>query len=165
VLLFACGKDAASKIEEIKSRSLVGKVYLAWVSGIPTQGDGRIDTPLSAEKGTAYADPSGKVSTTFYRVLKTVGDYSLLEVNPVTGRMHQIRVHLKIAGFPIVGDRKYGRAPFPSRRPLLHCMKISFPSLKGEGTVEIEAAPPSDFEEFAIFAGNPGTASVQGGQP
>jgi len=153
VLLFACGREAAAMMERLKGASAIEKKYLAWVVGAPPEAEGRIDVALSSEKGTAFADPCGKESVTRFKVMKTAGKFSLLEVDPVTGRMHQIRVHLKIAGFPIVGDRKYGAPPFLAKRPLLHCAELAFTLEEGGERVVIKSPLPPDFEEFSSKAG------------
>lgn len=148
VLIFACGRETAAEMERLKAGSMIEKTYIAWVKGTPGENSGKIDVPISSERGRAFADPCGKPSITFFKVLRVAGEFSLLEVNPVTGRFHQIRAHLKIAGFPIVGDRKYGEAPYPAKRPLLHCLRISFPLPQGSKVLSLEAPPPLDFEEF-----------------
>ena len=152
VLLFALGREAAARAEEAKRRLMLEKDYLAWVRGAPGDEEGIIEDKLSSQKGTAFVDDSGKESVTRYRKVRTAGNFSLLEVRPVTGRMHQIRVHLRSAGFPIVGDRKYGEPPYITGRPLLHCQRISFPSEMEGRSIKAEAPPPRDFEEFALAA-------------
>lgn len=152
VLVFACDHEASAAMERLKSESLIEKTYIAWVKGMPAEPAGKIDVPLSAERGRAFADPCGKESITFFRTLKRARGFSMLELNPVTGRFHQIRAHLRIAGLPIVGDRKYGEPPHQAGRPLLHCLRIAFPLLKGKGTLSLEAPPPPDFEEFGLMA-------------
>lgn len=152
VLLFALGREAAARAEEAKRRFLLEKDYLAWVRGVPGGIEGVIEQKLSSEKGTAFVDDGGKESVTRYRKVRTSGMFTLLEVRPVTGRMHQIRVHLRAAGFPIVGDRKYGDPPYITGRPLLHCLRISFPSLEPGRRITAEAGTPEDFESFELSA-------------
>lgn len=164
VLLFALEREAAARIEEAKRRRLLEKDYLAWVRGVQGNEEGIIEEKLSSEKGTAFIDENGKESVTYYRKVRTSGIFSLLEVKPVTGRMHQIRVHLRSAGFPIVGDRKYGEPPYITGRPLLHCLRISFPSEMEGRIIKAEAPPPRDFEEFALAAAGSGQ-EIFGGTP
>jgi 23S rRNA pseudouridine1911/1915/1917 synthase len=156
VLLFTVDIEATKKLEELKAGNLIKKSYLTWVKGELKEKEGMISYPLSARKGTAYVDSQGKESTTLYKVMKITSGFSLLEVNPQTGRMHQIRVHLKEIGFPIVGDRKYGSAPFLGKRPLLHCSSVSFPSFENDKTITIEAPLPGDFDEFQNLIENNG---------
>ena len=79
---------------------------------------------------TSYIPPpdatKGKLSHTAYRVLKDTKEFSLLEVNLLTGRKHQIRVHLAEIGHPVVGDEKYGKEKETYKRLALHAKSISF---------------------------------------
>ena len=145
LLLFAYKKDTARKIELLKKENLIEKVYFAWVAGVPPQKEGKIEFTISAIKGTAYIDSKGKESITIYKTIKNVKEFSFLEIRPITGRMHQIRLHLKEAGFPIVGDKKYSHYSNNWCRPLLHCSKISFFL---EKNIVIEARIWDDFTLF-----------------
>lgn len=87
------------------------KVYYAIVKGCPKLNEAKIDLPISRNlnhHATFQVDPNGKPSITYYKVLKTNDQFSLLELRPVTGRTHQLRVHLKYIGTPILGDHVYG---------------------------------------------------------
>ncbi len=91
----------------------VRKVYLALVEGTPEEPEGKIElrlTALSKRKRNVYkiGGKEGKPAVTYYRLLRRYLGYSLLQVEPLTGRTHQIRVHLKAIGLPVVGDRTYG---------------------------------------------------------
>ena len=90
------------------------------------------------------SDPTkGKLSRTAYRVLKQTKDFALLEVNLLTGRKNQIRVHLAGIGHPIVGDRKYGNGDRSHAGLALHARSISFetPVQRREASVFSEGAP------------------------
>jgi len=145
LLLFAYQKETIKQIETLKTKNLIQKTYFAWVEGIPNKKEGKIELNISSKNGIAFVDEKGKEAVTFYKTLKTVNGFSLLEIKPITGRMHQIRVHLKEAGFPIVGDRKYGNVPYNSDRPLLHCARISFAL---EKQIFLEAKVWKDFLSF-----------------
>lgn len=145
VLLFAYEKETTRNIELLKRENLIEKVYFAWVEGILTQKEGKIDFAISAKKGTAYIDSEGKESITIYKTIKNIKGFSFIEIRPLTGRMHQIRLHLKEAGFPIVGDKKYGHSSYKWNRPLLHCAKLSFFLKKN---IVIEARIWDDFTLF-----------------
>lgn len=147
VLLFSIGADVTRELEKLKAEGQVKKYYLAWVKGFLEENEGSMDFPISSENGASYVRNDGKESMTYFNVLKRKNGFSLLEVSPVTGRMHQIRLHLKEKGFPIVGDRKYGGPPYLAKRPLLHCKRISF-FLKEKGKIEIKAPVAEDFAEF-----------------
>lgn len=87
------------------------KTYLARVFGTMPQTEGVIDAPIARRPLPSllrYVDASGKESITRYRCLETDGKVSLLELTPVTGRTHQLRVHCAYMGCPILGDPQYG---------------------------------------------------------
>ena len=87
------------------------KIYYAVVQGHPKLDAAKIDLPISrnlSHHATFQVDPNGRPSITYYQVLKTTGDLSLLELRPITGRTHQLRVHLQYLGTPILGDHVYG---------------------------------------------------------
>lgn len=87
------------------------KTYLAIVSGVPKHAEALIDLPISRNlkhPTTFQVDQNGKPAQTYYRVLKSQNGKSLLELKPKTGRTHQLRVHLRHLGTPILGDPVYG---------------------------------------------------------
>ena len=92
-----------------KERENIDKRYLALVVGVP-ENEGSIDAPLlkDAKTGLVKVSPEGKEAHTKYRLLETNGEVSLIECELLTGRTHQIRVHLSSIGHPIIGDGKYG---------------------------------------------------------
>ncbi|MDR2182053.1 MAG: RluA family pseudouridine synthase [Treponema sp.] len=119
-----------------------GKRYLALVRGVPASERGKIEgfiardtadrrrfcllPPVRAPSAASGGAARGKYSLTFYRVLKTWNAYSLLLLLPHTGRTHQLRVHLKSIGCPILGDPLYGRADknFPGAGLMLHACRL-----------------------------------------
>ncbi|MBA7666122.1 putative RNA pseudouridine synthase [subsurface metagenome] len=89
----------------------------------------------------------GREARTEYRVAKYVGDCSLLEIRPETGRTHQIRVHLAAIGFPVVGDTTYGvKSPHLSRQ-FLHAGKLGFKLPSTGEYVEFESPLPPDLQQ------------------
>ena len=93
----------------INDKSKVSKRYLALVKGEINQ-DGEINASLekNAKNGRVYVNENGKSSLTKYKVVKKLDGYTLLEVELLTGRTHQIRVHMAYINHPVVGDSKYG---------------------------------------------------------
>ena len=115
--IVVCAKNAESLRllnEAIRERKLK-KRYLCVLAGIPREREGEIRTYLEKveAENTVYVrkekTPNSKTAVTRYRVLKTAGELSLCEVELITGRTHQIRVHMAYIGCPILGDGKYGR--------------------------------------------------------
>ncbi len=110
------------------------KTYWAWVHGTLT-GQGLCEAPLREfGSGRVAPDPKGKASQTAWRSLRTEQNYTLVEVQPHTGRRHQIRAHLTALGFPIVGDPLYGPAELRQgwTRMYLHALELEiFPEAGG----------------------------------
>ncbi|HIJ87688.1 MAG TPA: RluA family pseudouridine synthase [Desulfuromonadales bacterium] len=106
------------------------KRYLTVVHGSLTQKTGTISSYLAENSAfTVYSTPdqtAGKLSRTEYTVLKEVKGFSLLEIKLLTGRKHQIRVHLSEQGHPVVGDKKYGKGNDAFATLALHARSISF---------------------------------------
>jgi len=109
----------------------VRKTYAAIVRGCPACKSGFIDKRIIRSKKDrktfTVSDKEGRISLTYYRLVKTYGNYSLLLLRPKTGRTHQIRVHLKYLGLPILGDPIYGikESAFPNASLMLHAKRLS----------------------------------------
>lgn len=144
VVLVARTPKAAAFLSEAFRNGEVRKTYLARVLGIPDPPEGIWDFALTpARGGVVEVDPKGRPATTRYRVVDARGDGCTLELTPLTGRTHQLRVHCARAGFPILGDRKYGVNSPGARRALLHAWRIDFPLPEGGG-MTLEAPVPGD---------------------
>jgi 23S rRNA pseudouridine1911/1915/1917 synthase len=116
----------------------VQKTYLALVDGHPPTPTGRIETPigrsLASRKKMAVVVPhKGRNAITEYRTLEKFTNHTFLEVQPITGRMHQIRIHLDFIGCPVVGDTVYGlhKPSLSLDRHFLHAARLSI-RLPGE---------------------------------
>lgn len=129
------------------------KEYLALVFGTLGEGSGRIVRAIARSKRNPMrraVDPEGKESITEWRKEKAYhGRYTLLRVYPLTGRTHQIRVHLHWLGFPIVGDHLYNfkrqKAPQGVRRQLLHAAKLTAVQPNNQ-KITFEAPLADDFQ-------------------
>ena len=150
VLIFA-------KSEEVKLRLQAqwkdtGKKYVAVVYGRLAPKEGVITSYLSENKAfVVYSTidvTKGKLAHTAYKVLKETGQFSLLEINLLTGRKNQIRVHLADKGHPIVGDRKYGKTRDGYRRLALHSQSISFQHPTSGAQMTFEAKVPDYFNKL-----------------
>ncbi len=132
----------------------VSKVYLALVDGAPPTPKGRVEAPIGRDpahrKQMAITTPEkGRPAVSEYFTRETYPHHSLLEVHPLTGRTHQIRLHMAFLGCPIVGDRLYGhrKLSLPVDRQFLHAWRITI-TLPGEKTPRtFEAELPSDLLE------------------
>ena len=116
--------------DQFKARK-VRKVYGALVKGTPEIKRGRISTRLARDprnrKRFAISQTTGKLAISHYRVVKSWGSYSLLALRPITGRTHQLRVHMRYLGFPILGDPLYGNKDprVPKATLMLHSKSLS----------------------------------------
>ena len=122
------------------------KTYYAIVSGRPKLDEARIDLPIARDlkrPTTFRVDPNGKESETFYKVIKSDDKHSLVELRPTTGRTHQLRVHMKYLGHPIIGDPVYGEEP--ADRLYLHAGSLEITLPGGKRTV-FKAKLPKEFE-------------------
>ena len=111
IVLLAKNAHIHALLNELHSRGNLQKTYHALVYGSPAQEQGIIDAPIARRPLPSlmrYVNREGKPSVTRYRVLERRQGTSLLELQPVTGRTHQLRVHCAYMGFPILGDPQYG---------------------------------------------------------
>jgi RluA family pseudouridine synthase len=113
ILLFAKSAGAVQVISDLFEDRRMEKTYLAVVRGQPKQTAWTCQLRLAPDPrqfGRMQVDPhDGKEAETRFKVLDARGEFTLVEAKPVTGRTHQIRVHLTACGLPIVGDELYGR--------------------------------------------------------
>lgn len=143
----------------------VNKVYHAVVEGIHEYDNILVDRNIHpTNKGIAKITKEGKPAQTIFNTLRTYYAHSLIECRPITGRLHQIRVHLAHLKSPICGDEMYGGKPLYlsalkrrfnlkkgtdelpiMQRVSLHAYAIAFDGLKGE-RIEVHAPYPKDFE-------------------
>lgn len=141
-MLFPKNRQGAGRLSKLFQDGLVDKVYLALVSGRPEQERWTVDAPIGKVASARYGVvEGGKAAVTEFRTVVTSGELSLVEARPLTGRTHQIRVHLASVGLPILGDSTYGGAA--AGRMMLHCSAMTFRSAQG---AEIVVTAPLDGE-------------------
>lgn len=165
VILTAKTQPAASFLGKAMMKRAFSKTYLAIVTpGAPEPRGGVIDAPLRrVEQGReAYMQvcspnhPDAETARSRYKTLKAGEGVALLQLDPETGRMHQLRVHLASIGRPIAGDARYGGALMvggqPVPRLMLHATALGFPH-PGGGTRRLEAPPPADMTDLIARLG------------
>jgi tRNA pseudouridine32 synthase/23S rRNA pseudouridine746 synthase/23S rRNA pseudouridine1911/1915/1917 synthase len=150
ILLFA--RTIESKNELQKQWDKVEKHYLALVQGAPKEDEGVFTSYLvenGVQKVHSTSNPKqGKLSKTAYKVLGYSHGVSLLDVNLLTGRKHQIRVHLSENGLPILGDKKYGEKHTDEKRLALHAKSISFQHPHNKKPCVFETRMPRLFSPY-----------------
>lgn len=154
VLLFAKDDQTLLYLEQLFRKREVHKEYLAWVKGIfPDQK--RVNEPIISKKkieGKIFCavDPRGKEATTCFFFIKKSASFSLIKAVPLTGRTHQIRIHLQFLGFPICGDVDYGEKKESHSRLLLHAEKLKFIHPYTKKQIEVHSICPKDFTPNAV---------------
>jgi tRNA pseudouridine65 synthase len=146
VLLFALDPESAAAMGRMFEEGTVHKTYVALVRGVPPEA-GVVDSPVPKTEGGARVP-----AVTAYRRLFVVDRWSLVEASPRTGRLHQIRRHLKHLGHPIVGDVNYGKGDINRffrehhglRRLALHARTLSFTHPFTGAPTTIAAPLPDD---------------------
>lgn len=150
VLVFAKSEEAKQFLQEEWPQ--FQKTYYAVVHGSLTEKEGIITSYLaenSIHKMYSVSDPKkGKLARTGYRVLRESKLYSLLEIDLLTGRKNQIRVHFSEKGHPVAGDKRYGIKERGSKKLTLHALSLTLvhPHTKEEMT--FKAPVPSHFDSF-----------------
>lgn len=132
VVVFAKTKKAAAELSALFAARAITKTYLAVVEGT-IESERGIETPIE-----------GKTAVTVIRPVRTLDGATLIEADILTGRTHQIRIHMQSIGHPVVGDRRYGSTR-SAPRMLLHAWKLRHPMFGDE----LAAPPPPDFPERA----------------
>jgi tRNA pseudouridine32 synthase/23S rRNA pseudouridine746 synthase len=176
VILTAKTKPAAGFLGKALMGKRFRKTYRAIVApGAPQPPSGVIKTPLRRDEQGREAfmrvcDPDhadAETAKTLYRTLAQTPAAALLELQPHTGRMHQLRVHLASIGRPIVGDARYGGALMlegePVPRLMLHAAALEFPH-PGSGVKRIDADAPEDMRRLGerLFAGSLAATQADG---
>ncbi len=165
-LLMVARTDAAqhSLMAQLKARR-IKKTYLSLVLGEVAAEAGRIEAPIGRDpkhRTRMAVVPDGREATTGYRVRERFPAWTLLELDLVTGRTHQIRVHLDAIGHPVAGDPVYGtgtsrRGPVPGpggaplERLFLHSWRLQLASPSGGHLIRAEAPLPGELER--VLAG------------
>ena len=167
-LLVAKTARSAGHFAKAFSGRTARKVYWAIVVGVPDAEQGVIDAPLAKQPGTGgekmhISEEHGLPAKTRWRVIDRAGNRAAwVELQPLTGRTHQLRAHVAAIGHPIVGDAKYGGAEAfltggISRKLHLHARRIRIDAPDG-GTIDVTAELPPHFAESLTMLGFDTTA-------
>jgi RluA family pseudouridine synthase len=151
VMFFPKSKPAATHISALLKGSKVEKIYWAVVAGNPVDEAWTVNAPIDRLSKFRYGVAStGREAATSFRVVARGNGAALVEARPLTGRTHQIRVHLAHLGFPVIGDQAYGGPP--ASRMMLHCRSMAFRARNG---MQVAATAPVD-EDFIRVCGDYG---------
>lgn len=153
VVLLARTSKAASRLSEQFRQKSVRKIYLAVTEGVPQKERGALTAWLAKDgdaRGVTRASLSpfaeGRECQLRYEVLETSGNGSLVRVEPVTGRRHQIRAQLALIGCPLRGDVKYGAVRgLPDHRLGLHAWQLDIKHPVGGAAMTFATEPPADW--------------------
>jgi 23S rRNA pseudouridine1911/1915/1917 synthase len=153
LILMAKNDQAYHKLQRQFSERKVEKTYLALVDGKPPTPKGRIEAAIgrdpSHRKKMAIMPPGkGRPAISVYNTLECFHDHTLLEVHPITGRTHQIRLHMAFLGCPVVGDRVYGfrKCSVDIDRHFLHAAKLVIKIPGDDDPRTFEASLPEDLK-------------------
>lgn len=140
IVIIAKNRISACALSDSMKKRLWEKKYHALVEGVPDPFEATIDEPIERiEEGNIkrMVRPDGKRALTKYKVIETYGDSSLCEITLLTGRTHQIRVHMSHIGHPLMSDFLYGNQS--EKEYFLRCVEIKFPHPKTNETIIIRA--------------------------
>ena len=153
-LIIACKNNKSHNeiARQIKSRE-IKKYYLAIVHGKVKYKEGTINKPIGRHKVHRHkmaVVKGGRSAVTRWRVSKDLGKYTLLELDLETGRTHQIRVHLTSIGYPVVGDKVYGKKNDTHAQMMLHSYKLIFTHPVTKKKITLETKIPERFNNLLL---------------
>ncbi len=153
LMVFSIHKRAHGALTQAFSGRDVRKIYLALVAGRLSSNQGEFRSLLARNRASNLVrsvEKGGKEAITRYRVLEEFSDASLVEIEILTGRSHQIRVHFSEVGHPLLGDVRYGGCSIWNsvdiHRQMLHSYRLTLSHPVRGGQLELEAPLPPDFE-------------------
>ena len=132
----------------------VEKTYIALVDSQPPTPTGRVEAaiardPSHRQRMAVVSADKGRLAVSIFKTIKSFQNHTLLEINILTGRTHQIRLHMSFLNCPVVGDRVYGykKPSLPTDRHLLHAQRLVIDLPDGNKRVAFQAPLPKDFQE------------------
>jgi tRNA pseudouridine32 synthase/23S rRNA pseudouridine746 synthase/23S rRNA pseudouridine1911/1915/1917 synthase len=150
-LLFARGKESEERFKALFEAHEMEREYFAIVQGLVRSDRGSWTSRLlELESFRVVESHEGKPAVTHYEVLRRSRKYTYLKLLLETGRKHQIRVHCSAAGFPVLGDERYGSNEDPIRRMCLHARRIAFLHPFTGKRLEIISPIPATFKKLGV---------------
>lgn len=150
ILIFAKNPHVQACFRDAWTTYVVERLYRAVVEGCPEQPEGEVRSYLAENKAmkvySTRNPEEGKLSVTRYRVVQTRGHYSVIDIQLLTGRKNQIRVHMSDLGCPIAGDSKYGAKTNPRGRLMLHNYALQFVHPVTKQNLRFELPIPASFK-------------------
>ena len=157
--LIVVAKNAYTQAFLQSDKEKVSKFYQAIVKGIVKEDEMMIEIPIGKEgdelrRKEISPENGGQTAKTYMKVLERFPneDLTLIELKLFTGRTHQIRAHMSLVGYPILGDELYGGEDIRAKRQLLHAFKLIFTDVENGEKVQVEAPLPEDFKEILHIA-------------
>ena len=157
--LIVVAKNAYTQAFLQSDKEKVSKFYQAIVKGIVKEDEMMIEIPIGKEgdelrRKEMTPENGGQSAKTYMKVLERFPneDLTLIELKLFTGRTHQIRAHMSLVGYPILGDELYGGDDIRAKRQLLHAFKLIFTDVESGEKIQIEAPLPEDFKEILHIA-------------
>lgn len=148
LLMFAKNTRIQEALQKNWDQAVRERKYVAVIEGKPEKESGRIKSYIVENSAMIVHKTNaenGKLAITNYKLLKSNGNYSLVELELETGRKNQIRVHMQELGFPVTGDKKYGARTSPINRLALHAFRLSFTHPATRKTMTFETPVPPKF--------------------
>ncbi|MGL4804708.1 MAG: RluA family pseudouridine synthase [Cetobacterium sp.] len=157
--LIVVAKNAYTQAFLQSDKEKASKFYQAIVKGIVKEDEMMIEIPIGKEgdelrRKEMTPENGGQSAKTYMKVLERFPneDLTLIELKLFTGRTHQIRTHMSLVGYPILGDELYGGDDIRAKRQLLHAFKLIFTDVESGEKIQIEAPLPEDFKEILHIA-------------
>lgn len=154
LIIFSKNDQAHQWLQRQFKERKVEKTYMAITDGHPPTPTGRIEAgigrdPKQRQRMAALPQGKSRKAITIYHEIERFPEHALLELRPITGRTHQIRVHLAFIGAPVLGDKVYGRrkVSIPVERQMLHAARLVLPLRGEQNTSEFSAPLPEDFQQ------------------
>jgi len=156
LMIVAKNDNAHKNLSQQFKKKSVEKIYLALVHSIIEEDEGRIDAPIGRSRKNRKkmsVIPEGRQAVTEFEVLKRFSNFTLIKVKPITGRTHQIRVHLSYIGKPVVGDVQYGKGrrikdDLKLKRHFLHALKLKFKHPRDGKEMSFEDKLPEELKNL-----------------